>query len=160
MFYTDSPTCRIEAFAFDTEQRSNSVGESMAEEKAKLCIHVSDAYPPVPDGCIVDSHGFVWSAMFGAGCVRRYDPSTGECVAEVRLPKEAGTQCTACAWGGPDLGDLYITSAHEFWTEREKAEHPLAGRLFFVSRKDIAVLCDDGTATEIATGVAQNKLII
>ena len=37
----------------------------------------SEGYPPVPDGCVVDKEGYVWSALFGAGCVRRYNPETG-----------------------------------------------------------------------------------
>ena len=156
MYYTDSPTFCIEAFAFDSEQRADSVADSMAETRKHGCIRVSNSYPPVPDGCVVDSHGFVWSAMFGAGCVRRYDPSSGECVAEIRLPEEAGMQCTAVAWGGPELDDLYLTSAHEFWTEEEKARHPLAGKLFVASGTEIAELCGGGAVK----GVAQNAYAI
>ena len=140
MYYTDSPTFCIESFRFDMQQPSNP--QKYMEEKNRISLlRVADEFPPVPDGCVVDSEGFLWSAMFGSGCVRRFNPETGECVAEVRLPEEAGMQCTACCWAGDNLQDLYITTAHEFWNDEEKRAKPLAGRLFAIGSDEIARLC-------------------
>lgn len=64
-------------------------------------------------------------------------------MAEIKLPTEAGMQSTACAWGGDDYSELYITSAHEYWDEDQKAAFPLAGCLFVCSSEDIVALCGD-----------------
>ena len=137
MYYTDSPTCHIDVMDFNSTDSVATICNTRRPQ-----IKISAGFPPVPDGCIVDSEGFVWSALFGLGCVRRFDPSTGDVVAEVRLPKEAGLQATACAWGGENLGDLYITCAHEYWTEEEIQAKPLAGCLFVCCEEDIAALCN------------------
>jgi sugar lactone lactonase YvrE len=138
MYYTDSPTAHIDVMDFN---RTDSL-ETIIASRRQL-IKCSEGYPPVPDGCAVDKEGYVWSALFGAGCVRRYDPKTGEAVAEIKLPVEAGLQSTACAWGGDEYGELYITSAHEYWNEEQKSEFPLAGCLFVCSAEDIVELCGD-----------------
>ena len=60
----------------------------------------------MPDGCALDTQGKLWVACFGAGEVRRYDPAAGTLLATVVLPAEAGTEATACAFGGADLDEL------------------------------------------------------
>lgn len=62
----------------------------------------------VPDGLTVDAEGFVWSAQwFGSGVVR-YDPD-GRVERRVSVPAK---QTSSVAFGGPDLTDLFVTSAH------------------------------------------------
>ena len=61
----------------------------------------------VPDGMTVDAAGYVWSANWGGGCVIRFDPDGKE---ERRIHFPA-TQTSACAFGGPDLTDLYVSTA-------------------------------------------------
>ena len=39
------------------------------------------------------------------------------------------THPTSVAFGGPDLGDLYVTTAREPLSPAEREEQPLAGRL-------------------------------
>mmetsp|Transcript_5802 Transcript_5802/g.13423 ORF Transcript_5802/g.13423 Transcript_5802/m.13423 type:complete len:340 (-) Transcript_5802:201-1220(-) len=124
MLYTDSPTFGVDSFDFDP-----SSGDISNRRRAVTC---AEGFPPVPDGCCLDSEGKLWVACFGAGEVRRYDPNSSELLAVVKLPEAAGPECTAVAFGGPDLADLYITSAHEFWGEEKLAEMPLAGGLFRV----------------------------
>lgn len=141
MYYTDSPTAHIDVMDFNTEDSLETICNSRRPH-----IKISDGYPPVPDGCICDQEGYVWSALFGAGCVRRYHPVSGNVVAEVQLPIEAGVQSTAVAWGGANYGDLYITSAHEYWTEEQKNSFPLAGCLFKVDAQDIGALCDSSSS--------------
>jgi len=137
MWYTDSPTAHIDTMVFNETDAIETICSTRQPR-----IKVSNGYPPVPDGCVVDKEGFVWSALFGAGCVRRYDPVSGEAVAEIALPKEAGLQSTACAWGGEHYEDLYITSAHEFWSEEECNAFPLAGCLFVCKADEIAEVCN------------------
>ena len=80
----------------------------------------------MPDGLAVDAQGYVWSARWGGWKIVRYAPD-GRVDREVPLPVEL---VTSCAFGGPDLKDLYITSA---WTEvppERRAAQPLAGDVF------------------------------
>lgn len=61
----------------------------------------------LPDGLTVDSDGYLWLAVWGAGQVRRYDP-TGRAAGVVELPTPNVSSCT---FGGPALNELYITTA-------------------------------------------------
>lgn len=63
----------------------------------------------LPDGLTVDAAGNIWLAVWGAGEVWCLHPDTGETITLVRVP----TTCpTSCAFGGPDLATLYITTAN------------------------------------------------
>jgi sugar lactone lactonase YvrE len=74
----------------------------------------------MPDGLTVDADGCVWAALYGGGRVHRYTPSGGlDRVIEVPAPRT-----TACAFGGRDLTDLYITTA--------RSREPLSGSVFVV----------------------------
>lgn len=62
-----------------------------------------------PDGSVVDAEGYVWNAQWGRGRVARYAPD-GKLERVVTLD---GRHSSCPAFGGPDLQDLYITSAQE-----------------------------------------------
>ncbi len=79
-----------------------------------------------PDGLIVDSKGFVWSAHWGGWRVSRYDPA-GNIEREIRLPV---ANVTCMCLGGADLDELYITTAWSGLDEQERKQQPLAGDLF------------------------------
>lgn len=62
-----------------------------------------------PDGFCIDDEGMLWVALWGAGCVQRYDPRTGRALAErIALP-ERNVSC--CCFGGEGMRTLYITTA-------------------------------------------------
>jgi D-xylonolactonase len=65
----------------------------------------------LPDGLTVDTDGFLWSAQWYGGAVVRYDPD-GAVARRLRFPVQ---QISSVAFGGPDLTDLYVTSAGEYW---------------------------------------------
>lgn len=77
-----------------------------------------------PDGLTVDSEGNVWTALNGAGRVRCLSPD-GVVLQDVVVPARL---TTACALGGPDLRDLYVTTSRENLADPE----PEAGALFRV----------------------------
>jgi sugar lactone lactonase YvrE len=81
-----------------------------------------------PDGMTVDREGAVWIAFWGGWCVRRFSPD-GECLQTVRLPVE---QPSSCAFGGPHLDRLYVTSARESLTHAQLEMQPSAGGLFML----------------------------
>ncbi len=80
----------------------------------------------VPDGLAVDVEGCLWIAMFGGGEVRRYTPE-GRLDRTVVVP---ASQPTCCAFGGPDMTDLYITTARIGLTPQQLAGQPHAGGIF------------------------------
>jgi sugar lactone lactonase YvrE len=136
MYYTDSPTFHVDAFDFEGNAEE-AVGLATNRRQA---FQVCESFPPVPDGHALDTSGKLWVACFGVGEVRRYDPTTGEVLAVVKMPADAGPQSTACAFGGEALDELYITTAHEFWDAEQQQAHPLAGGLFKVPREELAKL--------------------
>ncbi len=79
-----------------------------------------------PDGAATDREGGLWNAEWGGGRLVRYRPD-GTLDRLIHLPVE---QPTACAFGGPDLATLYITSAWQGLTDVARTRQPLAGALF------------------------------
>lgn len=98
MYYIDSPTQRIDAFEFD------AASGTIANRRPFATIAAADG---LPDGLVVDADGAVWVALFGAGKIRRYLPTAG-IDREIVLPVSL---VTSLAFGGPDLADLFVTTA-------------------------------------------------
>ena len=119
MYYADSPLRRVDVFDYDP-----ATGEAFAR---RTFADLSDA-EGVPDGLTVDADGCVWVAMWGGSALRRFTPD-GQPDAVLPVPV---SQPTSCAFGGPDLADLYITSARVGLTDAQLAAQPLAGRLLHV----------------------------
>lgn len=81
-----------------------------------------------PDGSAVDAEGFVWNAQWGGARVVRYAPD-GRIDRTIPMPV---SQPTSCAFGGPDLTTLYVTSAWDELFPGQRAREPLAGGLFAI----------------------------
>jgi sugar lactone lactonase YvrE len=81
-----------------------------------------------PDGLAVDSEGHVLVAFWGGWKIIRYDPD-GKQEREIRFPV---ANPTACAFGGRDRDELYVTTARLGLTQEQLAEQPMAGDLFRV----------------------------
>jgi len=79
----------------------------------------------IPDGCAVDADGFYWSCHPRTSSIVRYSPS-GKVDGVLELPVR---DATMCAFGGPDLDTLYITTARQMMTDEELTAQPLAGSL-------------------------------
>jgi sugar lactone lactonase YvrE len=78
------------------------------------------------DGSAVDAEGYLWNAQWGAWRIVRYAPD-GRIDRIVETPVQ---QPSSCAFGGPDLATLYVTSARENLSEPALAKQPQAGHLF------------------------------
>ncbi|MFF4584134.1 SMP-30/gluconolactonase/LRE family protein [Streptomyces sp. NPDC001388] len=113
MYYIDSPTRRVDVFDHSEGRVANRRTFVGIEEGAGF-----------PDGLTVDAEGCVWVALWDGGAVRKFTPS-GELDRVLMLPTP---RVTACAFGGADLSDLYITTARVGLTD----PHPLAGSLLVV----------------------------
>ena len=118
MYYIDSMAYTVRAYDYD-----NATGD-LANERVVVKV---EAGMGLPDGMAIDAEGMLWVAHFGGSCVRRWDPQTGAVLSQIDLPT---AQITACAFGGPDLDTLYITSAANGYTAADFAREPHAGGLF------------------------------
>jgi len=74
----------------------------------------------------VDAEGYVWSARWDGWQVIRFAPD-GTIDRVVEMPVQ---RPTSCIFGGPQLNQLFVTSAKIGLTETELARQPLAGSLF------------------------------
>ncbi len=117
MYFIDSGNYAIDAYPFDAA--SGGLGEP-----SRLVAFAQDE--GMPDGLTVDAEGNVWVALFYGGEVRCYRPD-GALRGRVGLPV---TQPTSVCFGGPDLRDLYITSAAYALDADALREQPLAGATF------------------------------
>jgi sugar lactone lactonase YvrE len=79
-----------------------------------------------PDGSAVDEEGCLWNARWGGWRVVRHRPD-GSVDRIVSMPV---SRPTSCAFGGPGLKTLYVTSARVGLSEEALEEQPLAGSLF------------------------------
>ncbi|QGK72067.1 SMP-30/gluconolactonase/LRE family protein [Allosaccharopolyspora coralli] len=98
LYLADSATGLVEIL--DVEHESGAVGPR------HTFVQVEDGEPA---GLCVDGSGAVWLALRDAGQVRRYTPE-GELDTTVDLPLR---RPLGCCFGGPELADLYVTSAPE-----------------------------------------------
>jgi sugar lactone lactonase YvrE len=117
LLHTDTHTQRITRYTVDVETGQVSDPQVWAE---------IDRAHGIPDGMTIDAEDCVWVALFSGGELRRYAPS-GEILARYRVPV---TGVTCPTFGGPELTDLYATSATLFLTPDEIEQQRVAGSLF------------------------------
>lgn len=118
MYYIDSPTGKVMAYDYEL-----TTGEMSSP---RVAIEVTEP-GTVPDGMACDAEGMIWVALWGGYGIRRWNPHTGELLLKVDVPAE---QSTSCAFAGPELDELYITSARVGISEDKLLSQPLAGGLF------------------------------
>jgi sugar lactone lactonase YvrE len=119
MYFTDSPAGVIYVYDFDLETGS------ISNPREFVRVPPEDG---VPDGLTVDQEGYVWSAHWDGWRVSRYDPEGGV-DRVIYLPIQ---RPTSCAFGGPNLDQLFITSAWTGLSEAERKDQPFAGDLFML----------------------------
>ena len=68
-------------------------------------IHIAENDRGVPDGCTVDSQGFLWSAKWDGYRISRYNPE-GKLDREISMPVQ---RPTSCIFGGENLDTLFVT---------------------------------------------------
>ena len=113
MYYVDSHAHAIHAYDYDRRTGDISSRRVFAEVDQPL----------LPDGLTVDAEGCVWCAMWEGGRVLRYAPD-GTLMRAHELPTAL---TTSLMFGGPELDELYVTSAGG--DEKDK-RGPDAGALF------------------------------
>jgi len=112
-YYIDTPTQQVDAFDYDSTGTLTN---------RRTVIRIPDD-AGAPDGMTVDTDGRLWIALWGGGAVRCYSPA-GRLEHQLTLPV---SQVTACAFGGPNLDELYITTSRQTVA---LGTQPAAGALF------------------------------
>jgi len=122
LYHIDTPTRQISAFDYN-------VGHGGIRNRRVAVRFPDDPETGCPDGMTVDAEGMIWVAHWEGSRVTRWNPVSGEILAEVRVP--AG-QVTSVAFGGERLDTLYITTARHHLTPEKLIGQPYAGGLFAV----------------------------
>ena len=117
VFYIDTPTRRIDVFDVDP------VSGAWSSRRTHAWISEPNAFP---DGMAIDEDGGLWVALWGGGCVNRYDV-LGRHIQTVRVPEVS--QVSSCAFGGSDRSVLFITTSRQ---DLDPSLEPLAGSVFAV----------------------------
>jgi L-arabinonolactonase len=108
-------------FAYDYDVSSGDV----SNRRTFLSTAGSGGYP---DGCTVDAEGFLWSANFDAGNIRRIAPN-GVVDRVIELPVRWVASLT---FGGADHELLYVTTIGGAY-DGARDDSPAAGGLFVIS---------------------------
>ncbi|MGB0744649.1 MAG: SMP-30/gluconolactonase/LRE family protein [Opitutales bacterium] len=117
MYYIDTPTRQIRAYDFD-----NASGEI---SNARIIVDTKAAgYDSSPDGMTIDAEDKIWVAFCHGGCVVRFDPESGAKLQQVDIP---AVETTACAFGGPNLDRLFVTTGL-----KKESNEPDAGKVFVI----------------------------
>jgi sugar lactone lactonase YvrE len=115
MYYNDTPTRRVDVFDVDADSGAVTARRPFVELGADVV--------GFPDGLTVDADGCVWVALWEGAAVHRYSPD-GRLDRVVRVPT---SRPTACAFGGRELHDLYVTTARTGLDDAALEREPLAG---------------------------------
>jgi sugar lactone lactonase YvrE len=113
VFYADTPTDRVDSFDFDPASGAFTGRRTFTEI-------LGGGHP---DGMAIDEEDGVWVALWGGSAVHRYD-TAGRLDLVVDLPV---SNVTACAFGGPDLRTLFITTSRQ---GLDPEDQPDAGAVF------------------------------
>ena len=96
LYWADS-TARC-VWRFEFEPQTGELGEKT------LWLHTPDN---TPDGLTTDRDGGVWLTFFDGPFLRHYD-SDARLIDQIEFPAR---HVTSCIFGGPELAELYITTA-------------------------------------------------
>ncbi|XP_072381760.1 regucalcin-like isoform X2 [Diabrotica undecimpunctata] len=128
MYYTDTFSFKVDQYDFDI------IEGTISNMKTIFTITNEENFC---DGMTLDADGNIWLAVFASSRVYQIDPSKPDTVLRtVELP---AAQITSVAFGGPNLDELYVTSAH--FTDRPTGESP--GSIFRVTGLNIKGLPAD-----------------
>lgn len=117
MYLVDSGPRVVHAFEFHAETATIADGRVLASVPQDI---------GTPDGLTVDADGDIWVAIYNGGRVHRYAPN-GALRDVLLLP---AAQSTSCAFAGPKLNRLYVTTATEGWSDEQRRAQPSAGLVY------------------------------
>ena len=115
-----SDTRRFVLWVFDFDQDSGVISNRR--------VFAEYEEPARPDGACVDEDGCLWNAAFYGSRIIRYTPG-GKIDRVIELPVSLPT---CVAFGGSDLGTLFITTATKTLSPDVLAKEPLAGSVLAI----------------------------
>ncbi|KAF2879805.1 hypothetical protein ILUMI_26332 [Ignelater luminosus] len=122
-FFIDTAEKRIDQFDFDVEN------EAIANRQPFFTFKEHDIAGS-PDGQTIDADGNLWVAVFNGSKVIKIDSHTPETLLDsIELPAK---EVTSVAFGGPDLDELYVTTAR-IPNYREQLLPPDNGALYRIT---------------------------
>lgn len=122
-YYIDTPTRQVQVFDYDLA--------SGQIDNRRIAIEVPEALG-WPDGMTSDTDGNLWIAMWGGAQVTRWDPHSGRLLEQIALP---ALNTSSCVFGGPDMNQLFVTSARKGMSDAELAKFPQTGSVFRLETK-------------------------
>jgi sugar lactone lactonase YvrE len=117
MYLSDSHPLSRQVWAFDYDIQSGR------PSRRRLFVDMNPL-PGRPDGAAVDEDGCYWICANDAGLVHRFTPA-GRLDRSLELPVKKPAMC---AFGGPGLDTLYVTSIRP--EDIDLSDQPLAGGVF------------------------------
>ncbi len=120
MYYIDSGAQTVDAVDYD-----HATG-AIANRRSVVTLPVDYG---IPDGMTIDADGNLWVAGWGHHRLSQWNPADGRLLRTIEFPASA---VTACAFGGPNLDALYVTTARTGLSPEALAQQPHAGGLFVV----------------------------
>ena len=90
MYYIDTPTRQVTEFDYDLPSGQ------IANPRTVITVPADSGKP---DGMTIDAEGMLWIALWGGGCVGRWDPRTGELACPVEVAPGGDGVCFW--WSGP-----------------------------------------------------------
>ena len=119
MYFTDTPTGQIWAYAYDIE--TGTPGD-------RRLLYDFAGQEGTPDGSTVDAEGYLWNAVWNGRRVVRIAPD-GRLDRVFDMPVY---NPTCVAFGGRDLDTLYITPSPLGMSGEQLAAEPGSGSLFAI----------------------------
>jgi sugar lactone lactonase YvrE len=125
LYLADSGARTVTAYDYDVD---------LGTLGAPQVLHqFGDDEPGSPDGIAVDLAGHLWIALRGGGQVRQYSAD----MEPENVVRMWATQTCGCAFAGPALDILVVSTSVEGLSAKERGVQPDAGRLFTVRVPDV-----------------------
>jgi sugar lactone lactonase YvrE len=118
LYFIDTGDHRIDAFDCDPATAA------LSNRRTLLALSPALGFP---DGMCLDAENKLWVALHGSGRILRIDPATAQILGAIKIPAR---NVTSCAFGGPQLDTLYITTARAGLGPAQLAREPDSGGLF------------------------------
>ncbi|MBI3740100.1 MAG: SMP-30/gluconolactonase/LRE family protein [Chloroflexi bacterium] len=117
MYFIDTPTREVKAFDYDIETGQIA--------NPRVLIHLANTFG-WPDGMTTDMKGNLWIALWGGARVSQWN-AKGVLLEQFGVP---ALNVTSCVFGGPDMNELFITTARVGMDAAALKKYPQAGGVF------------------------------
>jgi sugar lactone lactonase YvrE len=118
LYHIDTPTHQVRAYDYDLQ-----TGE-IANPRVAITVPKALGWP---DGMTSDTNGNLWVALWGGAALTVWNPANGALIEKIAIPAK---NVSACAFGGSEQNELYVTSARKGLDSATLTAYPATGGLF------------------------------